>query len=166
MYGVPRVPLRTKRKGRHEDRDLTRFELWITRRATPPVSANGLPCRRLETAGGNFTEPALTKFNLKRIEIYVPQYKTDALIAVDEDHLSGTPHLVTRYKTAANIHHCNERVAAAIPDDWTDTDILEMISLPPRTGTSRDWPSWEIPASDYGSAWLFRFWKGEKSKDD
>jgi hypothetical protein len=108
----------------------------------------------------------MTKFNLKRIEIYVPQYKTDAMIAVDEDHLSGTPHLVTKYKTAANIHHCNERVAAAIPDDWTDKDILEMISLPPRTGTSRDFPSWEIPASDYGSAWLFRFWKGEKSKND
>jgi hypothetical protein len=104
----------------------------------------------------------MSKHLLKRIDLYVSQYKTDATISIDENHSSGTPHLVTKYKDAKNIHHGHSQVAAAIPDDWTDRDILEMISLPPRTGTGRDWPAWEIAASDYASFSLFRFWKGEK----
>jgi hypothetical protein len=101
-----------------------------------------------------------TRFNLKRIDLHVPQYSTDASIIVNESHSSGRPHLETTYaKEPPNGH---QHVAAAIPDDWTDSDILELISLPARKGTGRDWPSWEIPASDHASPWLFRFWKGEK----
>ncbi|OAF17863.1 hypothetical protein [Bradyrhizobium neotropicale] len=108
----------------------------------------------------------MAKYNLKRIDLHVPQYNTDATISVDENHSSGTPHLVTKYNDIKGVHHGHSEVAAAIPDDWTDKDILDLISLPPRMGTGRDWPSWEIPASDYASAYLFRFWKGEKAPDD
>ena len=94
----------------------------------------------------------------KRIDLYVPEYGTGATITVDENHSSETPHLVTKYKPAPPSHG-NQEVAAAIPDDWTDKDILSY-SLPHRRGTGRDWPSWEIPASGFGAISLIRFWKG------
>jgi hypothetical protein len=46
---------------------------------------------------------------------------------VDENRSSGTPHLVTRYKSAKNIYHGDDEVAAAIPEDWTDADLAELI---------------------------------------
>jgi hypothetical protein len=104
----------------------------------------------------------MSKHHLKRIDLYVPQYNTDATITIDEGHPSGEQHLVTTYEKVDNIHHGHKKVAAAIPADWTDQDLAEMIFLPPRIGTGRDWPAWEIPASDYGSFLLFRFWRGEK----
>ena len=55
-----------------------------------------------------------------------------------------------------------KQVAAAIPDDWTDQDLLDLIFQPPRKGTGRDWPPWEIPAADHAAFTLFRFWKGEE----
>ena len=36
----------------------------------------------------------MSKYNLKRIDLYVPQYDTDATITVHENHSSGVPHLV------------------------------------------------------------------------
>jgi hypothetical protein len=102
----------------------------------------------------------MAKYNLKRIDLYVPQYDTDATIIVDENHASGQPHLVTTYKKVPA--HGNKKVAVAIPSDWTDQDLAELISLPPIMGTGRDWPAWEIPAADYAAFFLFRFWKGEK----
>jgi hypothetical protein len=53
----------------------------------------------------------------------------------------------------------------AIPDDWTDQDLLELIFLPPRDPGKRNWPAWEIPAYDFVSFRLFRFWKGEKKPE-
>jgi len=53
----------------------------------------------------------------------------------------------------------------AVPDDWTDQDLLELIFLPPRDPGKQNWPAWEIPAYDFVSFRLFRFWKGEKKPD-
>ena len=106
----------------------------------------------------------MAKYNLKLIDLYVPQYDSDATITVDENHSSGEPHLIVNYKKAGS--HGHKQVAAAIPADWTDQDLAELISLPPRMGTGRDWPAWEIPASDFASSSLFRFWKGEKPPKD
>jgi hypothetical protein len=102
----------------------------------------------------------MAKYNLQRIDLYVPQYGTDAIMMVDENHQSGEPHLVTTYKNIPA--HGQKEVAAAIPPDWTDQDLAELIFLPLRMGTGRDWPAWEIPAADHGSLSLFRFWKGEQ----
>jgi hypothetical protein len=102
----------------------------------------------------------MAKYNLHRIDLYVPQYDTDATITVDERHSSGQPHLVINYKKAGS--HGHKQVAYAIPADWTDQDLAELIFLPPRMGTGRDWPAWEIPAADCAAFSLFRFWKGEK----
>ncbi len=65
----------------------------------------------------------MAKYNLKRIDLYVPQYSTDATIMVDEKHSSGQPHLVVEYDKVPP--HGRERVAAAIPADWTDQDLAE-----------------------------------------
>ncbi|MCA1474782.1 hypothetical protein [Bradyrhizobium sp. NBAIM08] len=102
----------------------------------------------------------MARFNLKEIKLFVPEYATEATIRVNEGHSSGKPHLETTYAKAPTGGQKN--VAAAIPDDWTDSDLLELLSQPHRNGTGRDWPAWEIPASDHASPWLFRFWKGEK----
>jgi hypothetical protein len=50
-------------------------------------------------------------------------------------------------------------------DDWTDQDLLDLIFLPPRDPGKRNWPASEIPAYDFVSFRLFRFWKGEKKPD-
>ena len=42
----------------------------------------------------------MAKYNLQRIDLYVPQYGTDAIMMVDENHHSGEPHLVTTYTTS------------------------------------------------------------------
>lgn len=106
----------------------------------------------------------MARFNLKQIKLHVPEYGTDATILVNEAHSSGTPHLeVTYAKEPPNAHMHFE---AAIPDDWTDRDLLELLALPHRKGTGRDWPAWEIPANDDATPWLYRFWKGEKPRKE
>jgi hypothetical protein len=102
----------------------------------------------------------MAEYNLKRIDLYVPQYGTDATITIDENHSSGVPHLVVKYKKGG--YKGQEEVAAAIPTDWTDQDLAELIFLPIEPRADRNWPAWEIPAADFASPYLFRFWKGEK----
>src|SRR5262249_40923117 len=75
-------------------------------------------------------------------------------------HSSGTDHLEVDYRSPDHGHF-----TIAIPDDWTDRDLLELIFLPPREPGKRNWPAWEIPAYDFVSSRLFRFWKGEKKPD-
>jgi hypothetical protein len=113
------------------------------------------------TLPSNGWEERMAKYNLQRIDLHVPQYGTDATIRVDETRSSGTPHLVTTYKKAPP--HGHKEVAAAIPTDWTDRDLADLIFLPLKPRTTRNWPSWEIPAADYASPHLYRFWKGEKA---
>ena len=102
---------------------------------------------------------AITR-RLKRIDLYCPEYKTNATIHIDDKHKSGQPHLVVDYEKGGT--QAEDHVAVAIPPDWTDQDLLDLISLPPRQGTGRDWPAWEIPARDEAAFELFRYWKGEK----
>ena len=56
-------------------------------------------------------------------------------------------------------------ITIEIPDDWTDQDLLELVFRPPRDPGKQNWPAWEIPAYDFVSSRLFRFWKGEKNPD-
>jgi hypothetical protein len=103
----------------------------------------------------------MSKYNLKRIDLHVPQYKTDATITVEEGHSSGEPHLIVKYKDGG--YEGKKEFAAAIPDDWTVQDLAELIFLPVKPRAERNWPAWEVSARDYGSPSLFRFWKGEKA---
>ena len=97
---------------------------------------------------------------LKRIEVHCPEYETTATIRINDAHSSGTDHLEVDYRSPDHGHF-----TIAIPDDWTDQDLLELIFLPPRDPGKRNWPAWEIPAYDFVSSRLFRFWKGEKKPD-
>ncbi len=45
-------------------------------------------------------------------------------------HASGHPHLVTDYEKGG--YKGQKQVAAAIPDDWTDQDLLDLIFQPPQ----------------------------------
>ena len=103
----------------------------------------------------------MNKFRLQRIDLYCPEYKTDATIHINEEHQSGLPHLEADYKKGG--YKGQFHFASGIPEDWTDRDLFELFSLPPRQGDgARDWPAWEIPARDYGRPVLYRFWKGEQ----
>jgi hypothetical protein len=86
--------------------------------------------------------------------------KLRATIRIDDKHPSGQPHLVVQYEKGG--YEGQKEVAAAIPDDWTDQDLLELIFLKLPDRTERNWPAWEIPAADYTSFSLFKFWKGEQ----
>jgi hypothetical protein len=97
---------------------------------------------------------------LKRIEVYCPEYETTATIRINDAHSSGTDHLEVDYRSPDHSHF-----TIAIPDDWTDQDLLDLIFLPPRDPAPRNWPAWEIPAYDFVTFKLFRFWKGEKKQD-
>ena len=97
---------------------------------------------------------------LKRIEVHCPEYETTATIRVNDAHSSGTDNLEVDYRSPDHSHF-----TIAIPDDWADQDLLELIFLPPREPGPRNWPAWEIPAYEYVSFRLFRFWKGEKKPD-
>jgi hypothetical protein len=97
---------------------------------------------------------------LKRIEVYCPEYETTATIRINDAHSSGTDHLEVDYRSPDHGHF-----TIGIPDDWTDQDLLELIFLPPHDPGRQNWPAWEIPAYDFVSSTLFRFWKGEKKPD-
>ena len=64
---------------------------------------------------------------LKRIEVHCPEYETTAMIRINDAHSSGTDHLEVDYRSPEHSHF-----TIAIPDDWTDQDLLELIFLPPR----------------------------------
>jgi hypothetical protein len=57
---------------------------------------------------------------LKRIEVYCPEYKTTATIRINDAHSSGTDHLEVDYRSPDHSHF-----TIAIPDDWTDQDLLD-----------------------------------------
>jgi hypothetical protein len=67
---------------------------------------------------------------LKRIEVYCPEYETTATIRINDAHSSGTDHLEVDYRSPDHSHF-----TIAIPDDWTDQDLLELIFFTaPRSG--------------------------------
>ena len=71
---------------------------------------------------------------LKRIEVYCPEYETTATIRINDAHSSGTDHLEVDYRSPDHNHF-----TIAIPDDWTDQDLLELIFLPPRDPGPHNW---------------------------
>ena len=71
---------------------------------------------------------------LKRIEVYCPEYETTATIRINDAHSSGMDHLEVDYRSPDHSHF-----TIAIPDDWTDQDLLELIFLPPRNPGRRNW---------------------------
>lgn len=104
------------------------------------------------------------KFKATPRTVICPQYRTEATLRVDESHTSGMAHLVVDY--ASEKVSGRKTFKAAIPDDWTDGDIDELIAiqLSKPTPSDRRWPAWEVPARDFGSVALFRWWKGERPK--
>jgi hypothetical protein len=101
--------------------------------------------------------------NLHRIDLYCPEYKTNATILIDEKHESGKPHLVVHYDKGGLK---GQRIfASAIPAHWGDDDLVELIFSRWHTQTECKWPAWEVPARDYGSTYLYKFWKGEKEPE-
>ena len=68
---------------------------------------------------------------LKRIEVYCPEYETTATIRINDAHSSGTDHLEVDYRSPDHSHF-----TIAIPDDWTDQDLLDLIFYPSRSCTA------------------------------
>jgi hypothetical protein len=90
---------------------------------------------------------------LKRIEVYCPAYQTIALIRINDAHSSGTDHLEVDYRSPDHSHF-----TIAIPDDWTDQDLLELIFTTPRP--------WTTELAGLGNSCLpVRFWKGEEKPE-
>jgi hypothetical protein len=88
--------------------------------------------------------------------LFCKQYQTEAKLYIDDAHASGQRHLVVRYEKGGR-----PEFAAAIPDDWSDKDVEELI-LWPMKDPAAPYPAWEVPARAYGSATLFRWWADEK----
>jgi hypothetical protein len=54
--------------------------------------------------------------NLHRIDLYCPEYQTNATIIIDQNHHSGQPHLVAHYEMGGLKGQV--QFAAAIPVDF------------------------------------------------
>jgi len=63
--------------------------------------------------------------NLRRIDLYCPEYMTNATILIDQNHHSGQPHLVAHYEMGGLKGQM--QFAAAIPAHWGDDDLIELI---------------------------------------
>jgi hypothetical protein len=97
---------------------------------------------------------------LRRIDLYRFEYETDTTLLINEDHASGQPHLLAHYEKGGLKGQM--QFAAAIPAHWSDRDLLELIFLPSEKREGRLWPTWEVPARNFASTTLFKFWKGIK----
>jgi hypothetical protein len=92
--------------------------------------------------------------------VWCHQYWTQAKFWIADKHPSGLRHLVCHYDEGG---YKNEpSFAAAIPDDWTEAEIRDLLLRPTRPDAP--YPPWEVPARVYGSETLFRWWRGEKSQ--
>jgi hypothetical protein len=78
---------------------------------------------------------------------YCTQYKTEAKFYIDDAHPSGSRHLVVRY------HQGQPEFAAAIPDDWTEQKVMDLLLWP--MGPAAPYPAWEVSARVYGEDTLF-----------
>ena len=97
--------------------------------------------------------------NLHRIDLYCPEYKTDATLLIDEKHETGKPHLIVHYEKGGLKGQMV--FAAAIPAHWGDEDLIELIFSRWHMQNKRHWPAWEVPAREHASVYLYKFWKGE-----
>lgn len=106
--------------------------------------------------------------NMKLIgSVFCKQYESEAQFYLDDARPSGR-RLIVRYGEGYSGRDDlptvdgQRQFAIGVPDSWTKEDIQELLLWPRKTLPGRAWPAWEIPARDYGSATLFRFWAGEK----
>jgi|SRR5215813_2073082 len=93
--------------------------------------------------------------------LHCTQYKTNVTMYIDDAHPSGQRHLVAKYENGG--YEGRPEFAAAIPDDWTEQEVLDLL-LWPMKGPNAPYPAWEVPARAFGSYELFRWWKGEQPK--
>jgi hypothetical protein len=89
------------------------------------------------------------------------QYKSEAKFFIDDHHSSGERLLVVEYEKGG--YDGRPVFKSAIPSDWTDQELHDLI-LWPMESPDAPYPAWEVPARVYGSATLFRWWKGEKAR--
>jgi hypothetical protein len=67
---------------------------------------------------------------------FCEQYQCEAQFCVDEAHSSGPRHLIVRYdegysgRTDLPIVNGSPQFAAAIPDDWSEQDVMDLIRRP------------------------------------
>src|SRR6516164_9875448 len=102
--------------------------------------------------------------NLHRIDLYCPEYMTNATILIDQNHHSGQPHLVAHYEMGGLKGQM--QFSAAIPAHWGDDDLIELIFLSLEKRENHNYPTWEVPTRDHGSATLFKFWNREKARSE
>ena len=86
------------------------------------------------------------------------QYCSDAKAYIEDTHPSGQRHLVVHYDEGG--YQDAPEFGAAIPDDWTEDDVMELLLWP--MAPIAPYPRWEVPARVYGSETLFRWWADEK----
>jgi hypothetical protein len=91
------------------------------------------------------------------------QYQTEARFYIDEAHVSGHRRLIVEYGDSYQGPEPRFH-AAAIPDDWSEQDVLDLIFWP-MNDPNAHYPAWEMPARAYGNSTLFRWWAGGKPSD-
>jgi hypothetical protein len=101
--------------------------------------------------------------NLKPIGMtHCTEYATEARFYIDATDKSGQRHLVVHY--AKGGYKGAPEFATAIPDAWSEQDVIDLI-FRPRKHPTAPYPAWEVPARTYGGPALFRWWwSDEKSK--
>jgi hypothetical protein len=87
--------------------------------------------------------------------LYVPQYKTEAKLYIEDTRPLGHRCLVAQYEKGG--YDGDREFTAEIPDRWTDEEVLDMIFWPMKDPKA-SYPAWEFPARAYGSPELFRWW--------
>ena len=86
--------------------------------------------------------------NLRRIDLYCPEYMTNVTILIDQNHHSGQPHLAAHYEMGGLKGQM--QFAAAIPAHWSDDDLIELIFLPLEKRENHNYPTWEVPTVTMG----------------
>jgi hypothetical protein len=89
--------------------------------------------------------------------MFCKQYKSEAQFFIDESDPSRRRHLFVQY--AKGGYGGALEFAAAIPDSWSEQDVMDLIFWP--MNPKAPYPAWEVPARAFGSVELFR-WANEK----
>jgi hypothetical protein len=98
---------------------------------------------------------------------FCEQYQCEAEFYIDEAHSSGRRHLIVRYDEGYSgrndlpIVDGSPQFAAAIPDDWSEQDVMDLIQQPMKS-PGAPYPAWEVHSRVHGSATLFRWWAAKK----
>jgi hypothetical protein len=55
----------------------------------------------------------------------------------------------------------SQQFAAAIPDEWSEQDVIDLIQRPMKS-PGAPYPAWEVHSRVHGSATLFQWWVAKK----